>query len=119
MDDDDDTLALYEINLNRLGYKVLTATTGEETIELFNKQLNSDCSIDVIIVDLSIPGGMGGKEVASIIKQTNPNVKIIVSSGNTAGEEMMSPEKFGFDAALEKNYNIDHIKNVLQKVLKK
>lgn len=119
MDDDEDTLALYEINLTKLGYKVLTAINGEQTIELFNKHFNSNAAIDVIIVDLSIPGGMGGKEVTSIVKQTCQNVKIIVSSGNTAGEEMQNPEKFGFDAALEKNYNIDNIKNVLQLVLTK
>ena len=116
LDDDETIQSLYKIKIEALGYKVLQATDGSSAIELYKQSLGTVNSIDIIIVDLSIPGGIGGKEVAKELRIINPQVKIIVSSGNVASDEMLKPHEHGFDGALEKNFNAENIKRILKQV---
>jgi len=117
MDDEDDVKNLFVISLEGLGYETLTASNSEEAIEYYKKSLNENKKIDAMILDLNIPGGLAGSEVALKVRQLNDNIKLIVCSGDTACSEMTDYKKFGFDGALEKTFNIKKIKTLLNELL--
>jgi len=117
MDDDYDILELFQLNLEMLGYNTVTARSGEEVLDLYRLSLKSGERIAAMIVDLTIPGGMGGKELVPKILALDENAKIIVSSGNIASAEMVNYEDYGFSGAMEKNFNAENIKQVIKQVL--
>ena len=118
MDDDEDIKKLFEINLNRMGYNTVLSSNGEEAIEIYQKSAGSNSPIDLVIVDLSIPGGLGGKDTAEEIRKFHQEAKIIVSSGDSMCPEMTDFKAFGFDGALEKNFNKIALKHTIDKALK-
>ncbi len=117
LDDDEDILELFKLKLTKLNYEILTVLDGEEAVEMYKTALTTNSPIDIVIADLTIPGSINGIEVAEKIRNIHPGAKIIVASGNTLGEEMKNPQKFGFDAALEKDFNTTKLKNTLAQLL--
>ncbi len=117
MDDEDSMRELYRINLTKLGCKIILVNNPLEAISLFNESLERRKLIDAVILDLSIPGSIGGKELAEELLTIDPNVKMIVASGHTEAPEMKEYESFGFKAALEKNHNREILKITLERVL--
>jgi len=117
MDDEEDIRELFKLNLDKLGYQTCVASNGEEVIATFKQSLENGETIDAIIMDLSIPGSMSGKDVAKAIRRLSPAVKLIVCSGNSAAPEMIDCHEHGFDAAIEKNFNRKKIKTVLGELL--
>jgi len=117
IDDEKDIRELFELNLEKLGCKTITACSGDEALVYYQQSLDGGDAIDAIILDLSIPGGMDGKEITSRIRSLDPNAKIIVASGYTEGPEMTHYQDFGFNGALEKNFNREIIKHLLEQVL--
>ncbi len=117
VDDEESVQELFQLNLKRLGCKVIKASDGDEAIATYQQSQGSDSPIDVIIIDLNFPGGMGGKEIGDKIRAIDPNAKIIVASGHSEGPEMTHYQDYGFQAALEKNFDREKIKQVLEQVL--
>jgi PAS domain S-box-containing protein len=117
MDDEDDVRELFRFNLKRLGCKVLLASEGERAVELYTQALQDGSTIDVVILDLSIPGGMGGEDVAAAIRTLHAEAKIIVASGYSGGQVMSAPQQYGFDAAIEKNFNRKKLQAVLESLV--
>jgi len=117
MDDEEDVRELFQLNLERLGCQTIPASNGDETIALYQQALEDGKPIDAIILDLSIPGSLGGKEVAAKIRALNPNAKIIVASGHSEGPEMTHYQDYGFQGALEKTFNREEMERVLERVL--
>ena len=117
VDDEEDIRDLFKLNLERLGCKTIPACNGDEAIALYRQSLESGEVIDAIIVDLTFPGGMGGKMIADNLRTLDPQVKIIVASGHTEAPEMRQCQDYGFNAALEKNFRCDNIRQVLEEVL--
>jgi two-component system cell cycle sensor histidine kinase/response regulator CckA len=106
--------------LKRIGFEhVEFARDGQEAIGLYRKAMKSSEPFDVIIVDLTIPGGMGGQEVINELCKIDPDVKAIVSSGYTTAPILSNPEKYAFKSALIKPYNIIQLSQVMKKVLSK
>jgi len=119
IDDEEPIRELFKINLEKLNYKCLLASNSKEAIEIHKKYLKEANNIHITILDLNIPGDIGGKEVAVKIRELNPDAKIIVASGDSYGDKMTNYSKHGFDAALEKNFNRENIKNTIEKILHK
>ncbi len=117
IDDEEDIRDLFKFNLERLGCRTLLAGNGDEAIALYRQALESGEPVDAVILDLSLPGSMEGKEIADNIRVLDPQAKIIVASGHTAGPEMMYYHDYGFSGALEKDFNRKNIKQVLEQVL--
>ena len=117
LDDDENIQILYKIKLQKLGCHVIAVYNGMEAIEIYKTALETDKPIDVMIVDLSIPDGMGGKEVTDEIRKIHHHAKVIVASGNSEAPEMIKPQDYGFDSALDKNFNLEKIKYALKQVL--
>lgn len=103
--------------LNNMGYQVNTATSGTEAIGLYREAKDSKNPYDVVIIDLTIPGGMGGKETISRIQEIDPDVKAIVSSGYSNDPIMAEYQKYGFKGVIAKPYKINELSEVLQKVI--
>ncbi len=117
LDDDEDVQALYRLNLKKLGCSVLATGDEAEALQLYQQSLQNGKPLDAVIVDLSIPGGRGGRAVAEKIHSWNPQAKVIVSSGYSEGPEMTNYGEFGFQGALDKSFEREKIREVLEQVL--
>jgi DNA-binding NarL/FixJ family response regulator len=69
------------------------------------------------IMDLTIPGGMGGKEAVQEVLKIDPNAKVIVSSGYSTGSIMANYKDYGFDAAIAKPYSTQELSEVISQLL--
>jgi PAS domain S-box-containing protein len=103
--------------LRHIGYEVDFAEDGDKTIELYRKAKESGSPFDVVILDLTIPGGMGGEKVIKKLIKIDPVVKAIVSSGYSDDPVMSSFRKYGFSGVLLKPYIIQDLSEVLHRVM--
>lgn len=117
MDDEQMILELAEAILEELNYKVTTCTNGEEAVALYKAALESGTPYSVVIMDLTIPGGIGGKETAEQILAIDPNACLIVSSGYSNDPIVSDFRRFGFASAVIKPYGVAEISDVLSRLL--
>ena len=113
MDDDEIVIEVAGSMLSALGCKVEIARDGKEAIELYQAAMQSDTPYDGVIMDLTIPGGMGGKEAIARLREIDPQVKAIVSSGYATDPIMGQYEKFGFVGVVPKPYNLEQLRQTL------
>ncbi|MEW5802553.1 MAG: ATP-binding protein [bacterium] len=117
MDDQFEVRNLAGRMLKFLGYRVEFASNGQETINLFKKAIESKEAFDVVILDLTIPGGMGGKETIQKLREIDPEVKAIVSSGYSNDTIMSNYDQYGFRGVVAKPYETGELEKVLSKVI--
>ncbi len=117
MDDDETIRNVTEKILMELGYEVRCAADGAETIALYQDAARSGRPFDAVIMDLTIPGGMGGKETIRQLLNIDPQVTAIVSSGYSNDPIMSDFEKYGFRGVATKPYRIEKLSWVLHDVL--
>ncbi len=112
---DDETFLLNMVHdmLDVIGYGCDGATVGEDGVEKYKSAMDSGELYCAVIVDLTLPQGMSGSEVAKKIKEIDPDASLIVSSGFSNESVMATYEKFGFTAALPKPYTMDALKEVV------
>ncbi len=103
--------------LKNIGYEATTATDGFKAIEVYRKAMESGTPFDVVIMDLTIPGGMGGRETIRRLVLIDPEVRAIVSSGYSNDPIMTAPERYGFKAGIPKPYGTEALIDVLKRVL--
>lgn len=116
---DDDELVRTSVCrlLRQLGCRVVETKDGREALERLVAASENGEQIDLAILDLTVPGGMGGMETKELIRKEHPLVKLIVSSGYSAGEASIHDHKqAGFDAAIHKPYRIEDMKRELTKL---
>ncbi|NPA25461.1 MAG: PAS domain S-box protein [Deltaproteobacteria bacterium] len=102
--------------LNILGCEVVSVRDGEELLAYYRKTLDRGESFQVIIMDLSIPGGMGGREAIKKLRELDDKVKVIVSSGYSQDPVMAEFKSFGFDGMVAKPYRIGALLAVLKEI---
>jgi CheY-like chemotaxis protein len=105
--------------LEKIGYQVGLAKTGAEAVELFQQAVMTGKPFDAVILDSSIPGSMGGKETLAQLREVQPQVQAIISSGYTNDPVMSDYKKYGFSAALPKPYKIIKLSETLSSILTK
>ena len=116
--DDDETLRRsIGKALDRLGYHVEHACEGVEGIAVYQKAHTSGRPVDVVVMDLTIPGGMGGKEAAQELLRIDPDAKLIVSSGYSTDPVMSDFRAHGFRAVISKPYRVEDLGETLRSVL--
>jgi PAS domain S-box-containing protein len=117
MDDEEMVLKSTAALIRRLGYEVATAKDGREVIDLYTVAMKSAAPYDAVIIDLIVRHGMGGKECIEHLRQIDPGVRAIVSSGYSSDPIMSDFRRFGFCAVVAKPYGLDEIGDVLHQVL--
>jgi two-component system, LuxR family, sensor kinase FixL len=115
MDDEEALRILLAQILKRLGYEVECARDGTEAISLYQKAKDSGRRFDIVLVDLTVPGGMGGEEVAGRLREVDDSVILIVSSGYSNTPIMSEFRKHGFDDVLSKPWSPVHLSEVLRR----
>jgi PAS domain S-box-containing protein len=103
--------------LSYLGYDVDFAKDGDEAAEHVRKAKEAGEPFDAVIMDLTIPGGLGGAEAVRKILAIDPTVKAIASSGYSNDPIMADYNKYGFSAIVPKPYDVDELRNALHAVL--
>ena len=119
MDDEPAILRSLARSLRNLGCEVDVAEHGREALALFDQAHQTDRPYDAVILDLTIIGGMGGKETMQAIRANDPDIRGIVTSGYANDPVLAHPQADGFDARLEKPYSQDVLGEVLADVLKR
>jgi two-component system, cell cycle sensor histidine kinase and response regulator CckA len=112
MDDEDSIRDMVGDILSCQGYIADFARNGEEAILLYQDNL-----YDVVILDLTIPGGMGGKETMKELLRIDPDVKVIVSSGYSSDPIMSEYRQYGFRDVIAKPYRIEELEEVIERVI--
>ncbi|HTP65250.1 MAG TPA: PocR ligand-binding domain-containing protein [Geobacteraceae bacterium] len=118
MDDEEMIREIAAEILDYLGYKATTCARGEEAVALYKAAMDSGAPFAAAIMDLTIPGGMGGKEAAEQILGMDPDARLIVSSGYSVDPVMAQYAKYGFCGAVGKPYEAKEIAQVLGAVMK-
>jgi PAS domain S-box-containing protein len=100
-----------------LGHDLVSAEDGRKAIELFQQAREAGTPFDLVILDLTVKGGMGGNEAIAALLKIDPQVKAVVSSGYSTDSEMADYRKYGYIAVLSKPYKLQEIGELLQELL--
>ncbi len=117
MDDDEIVRKTGRLLLRELGYDVLVVADGAEVLEQYTRAHIEDRPFAAVLLDLTVPGGMGGEETCRRLRQLDPRARAIVASGYATSPVMADCHRFGFVAAIAKPYDVKQISQVLHEVL--
>ncbi len=119
MDDEDLVLEVGRAMLESLGYEVVTVSDGQAMLTSYQAAQKEGKPFAAVIMDLTIVGGMGGKEAIAELRKIDPHAKAIVSSGYSNDPIMARPTEHGFDGVIDKPYDVDKMRTALQRVINK
>jgi len=117
LEDDPLVRSLIVRNLSSQGYEIVESIEGGETVRLYQESLQERRPYDLVILDLSIPNGMGGVRAMEKLRQLDPEVTAIVSSGYSDDPVMARPAAYGFAAVLPKPYDPGDMLRLVKSVL--
>ncbi|MCP5047859.1 MAG: PAS domain S-box protein [bacterium] len=117
MDDDKMVGDIVRRQLTHLGYQSEIAHEGHEAIRLYRKALDKDKPFDAVLMDLTIPGGLGGAETVKKLLKIDPHVRAIVSSGYSNDPIMADFENYGFTNCIVKPYKLQELSQTLHQVM--
>ena len=104
-------------NLASQGFEITESAEGSETVRLYQESMNQGRVFDLVVLDLSIPNGMGGVRTMEKLRQLDPDVVAIVSSGYSDDPVMAKPAAYGFAAVLPKPYEPADMVRLVRNVL--
>jgi CheY-like chemotaxis protein len=119
LDDEEYIRLVITTILTSFGYAIVAASDDEEAIEAFTKAKNESAPFDLVILDLTVPGGLGGKDVLAKLLKFDPAIKAIASSGYSNDPVISAPGKFGFAGSLIKPFLHRALVQVVQETLGK
>lgn len=117
----DDARAVREVTgamLTHIGYDVEFATDGREAIALYREAKQSDNPFDAVILDLTVQGGMGGKDAIQPLLALDPNIRAIISSGYSGDPIMSEYHDYGFKTAILKPYKMEELGEILERLIR-
>ena len=117
MDDEEAIRDILSEYLQQLGCTVTTASDGEEALRLFRKNMEEEKAFDLVILDLTVPAGMGGIECLQHLKSIEPGVRAIVTSGYSDNPVMADFKRYGFSGALPKPVNFKSLKAAVTRTM--
>jgi CheY-like chemotaxis protein len=117
MDDEEVIRDVASMILAEMGCGVETCRDGNEAVELYRRALEQGKRYDAVILDLTIPGGMGCLDAATQIRSLDPGATLIVSSGYSQDAVMADFQSYGFSGSVMKPYSMDTMCNELARVM--
>jgi PAS domain S-box-containing protein len=117
MDDEEPVRSAAKEMLSYLGYEAELAVDGDEAVTMFKDAIAADSPYVAVILDLTIPGGMGGSETVKRLRKIDPAVKAIVSSGYSNDPIMADYKKYGFTSIIIKPYRINDLEDALKQTV--
>lgn len=117
MDDEEVVREAVVSLLQYLGYDVETAEEGQQAIDMYALAGELRRPYDVVIMDLTVPGGMGGKEAVRKIREIDPDARVIVSSGYYTDPVLANFREYGFDGVVPKPYQVKELGRVVKEVI--
>jgi len=105
--------------LRFLEYDVMFARDGAAALEVYRREKEAGAPFDLVILDLSVPEGLGGKDAVALLKAYDPAVKAVVSSGYSNDPAVQNFSDYGFSGKLSKPYKISDLKEMLEQQIKK
>jgi CheY-like chemotaxis protein len=119
MDDEQIILDVTLEVLRFLEYDVMFARDGAAALDLYKREKEAGAPFNLVILDLSVPEGIGGKDTIALLKAYDPAVKAIVSSGHSHDPVVQDFAEYGFSGRLSKPYKINDLKEILEQLIKK
>jgi len=117
MDDEESIRNMTSAFMSRLRLECELAVDGAEAVRKFQEARAANQPFDVVLMDLTVPGGMGGREAMEQLRKIDPNVRAIVSSGYSQDPVMASYRAHGFRGVLPKPYDLGQLRQVLEETL--
>ncbi|MBN2733337.1 MAG: response regulator [Methanomicrobiaceae archaeon] len=119
MDDEAPILDIMTLFLIRNGYDIVCHKNGSEALLAFKEAYNSGNGFDMAILDVSVPGDIGAKELLKPMREIDPNIRIVISSGDSVKGAMDDPIRFGFDGSLKKPFRSSDLIKIVEDTLNK
>lgn len=117
MDDEEMVRGVTGEILGHLGYEVEFARDGDEAVEIYKRRRGSGKLFDLVIMDLIVPGGMGGKEAIKKLLELDPKVKALVSSEYSNDPVMSEYREHGFRGVITKPYKREELIETVYKAV--
>ena len=117
MDDEEPIRQVAGVLLRRFGFEVVCVPDGAEAVEAYRKALGAKTPFALVIMDLTVPGGMGGKEAIAELRRIDPEVRAIVSSGYSSDPVLANYREHGFCGVAAKPYEVGDLARVLRETL--
>ncbi len=117
MDDDKTIREIVSVMLERLGYQPHAAEDGVAAIVAFEEAQKSGDPFDVVILDLTVPGGMGGQKAMTELMGIDPEVRAIVASGYSNDPVMANYQNYGFRNYIYKPFDMEELIRILRETI--
>jgi len=115
MDDEKAILDMMKKMLESFGYNVVVKTNGAEAIDFFAAEFKANRKIAGMIFDITVPGGMGGKEAVKEIRKMCSDTPVFVASGYSEDPIISNPEEYGFNGSIRKPFMLADLSDMLEK----
>lgn len=116
VDDDENVRETTTLMIESLGSVVETAIDGKEAIQKYETAMKQGTSFDIVVMDLTIPGGMGGEETIGKLLALDPSAKVVVSSGYSSDPVLANYSAYGFAGRLAKPFTLSELTEVLKEL---
>ncbi|GAB6063786.1 PAS domain-containing protein [Deferrisoma palaeochoriense] len=103
--------------LEDMGYQVEATADGEEAVERYREEREAGRPFDLVILDLTVPAGVGGQEALRRIREFDPGVRAVASSGYASDPVLANPGEHGFAGSVAKPYRLDELDRVIRSIL--
>ncbi|MBU0971644.1 MAG: response regulator [Proteobacteria bacterium] len=117
MDDELHIRTITQKMLEKFGYSVVLAETGQEAIERYFEAHEQKAPFSMVILDLTIPGGMGGEDASKKILELDPHACIVLSSGDSNNPVMSDYKAYGLKGTIPKPYRLNELKKIIDQLI--
>ncbi len=114
LDDEDFLRMLFGKIISHIGYSVIATKEGSETLTEFERAREAGEPYAAVILDLSVPQGLGGLDIVAKLRLADPKIPILATSGNPQDPAMENPSDYGFSGVLNKPFRRDDLAALLK-----